>query len=188
MSRFGKKRSLNESPGVELNIMPFIDIFSLLCTFLLYSAVFISIGIHVVQVPFLTNAAPEKEKSKPARILEITVTLSKHKITLKSLWSERPVRKKVVYFNNSDLGFSEFQANLENLKIESPKTEKVNIYIDDDMTYEEMVPVLDSIKLGKHNQINVRHRSKKQLEKLGKEDDDEDKVLFPKIVFSSVIL
>lgn len=48
-----KKRKQLESQSAQLNIMPFIDIFSMLNTFLLISASFVSIGILKVQVPFL---------------------------------------------------------------------------------------------------------------------------------------
>ena len=48
----------SESKLLSWNI---IDIFSLLCTFLLFSAVYVSIGIQTVQVPFFTNAASDKK-------------------------------------------------------------------------------------------------------------------------------
>ena len=46
-----KKAAYNE---IVLNIMPFIDVFSMLNTFLLYSAVFLAVGIIEVQIPYLS--------------------------------------------------------------------------------------------------------------------------------------
>jgi biopolymer transport protein ExbD len=66
------RRRRAKRPGIgyrdiELNIMPFIDVFSLLNTFLLLSAVFFSLGMLEVQLPFFSNA-PQKD-SKPTRDL-----------------------------------------------------------------------------------------------------------------------
>ena len=78
-----KKASMGIAPpgAVELNVMPFIDIFSLLCTFLLMSAVFLSIGILEVQVPFLTNAAMSEAKKKEK--LKERLQLLKEKLQIK---------------------------------------------------------------------------------------------------------
>ena len=50
-----KKKHEPKAAEAELNIMPFIDIFSMLNVFLLVSATFINIGLIRVQVPFLTG-------------------------------------------------------------------------------------------------------------------------------------
>ena len=58
--------------------MPFVDIFSLLTTFLLFSAVFVKIGILEVQVPFLSNAAPPPDE-KPSRSISVNVDMENDK-------------------------------------------------------------------------------------------------------------
>ena len=62
----------------ELNIMPFIDIFSMLNTFLLLSAAFIGLGIIEVQIPFLSNSTEVKEK--PTRFYDLKVEFEKERI------------------------------------------------------------------------------------------------------------
>ena len=59
----------------ELNIVPFIDVFSMLNTFLLMTAVFTAIGIIEVQIPFLTSAPPPKEEL--TRSLDVKVDMEK---------------------------------------------------------------------------------------------------------------
>ena len=72
MAGHRKKKRMGADGGgsIELNVMPFIDVFSLLTTFLLFSAVFVQIGILEVQVPFLSNSNPP-DNSKPSRDLSI---------------------------------------------------------------------------------------------------------------------
>src|SRR5689334_1179184 len=75
-----KKRKITKIKyrDVELNIMPFIDIFSLLNTFLLMSAVFLSVGVIEVQIPFLSSNPPKDEKDeKPC---DVKVDMEKEKI------------------------------------------------------------------------------------------------------------
>ena len=50
-----QKAGFVEGAPVELNVMPFIDVFSLLTTFLLFSAAFITIGILEVQIHYFRN-------------------------------------------------------------------------------------------------------------------------------------
>ncbi len=71
MRKKRRKKHEVKVKSAELNIMPFIDIFSMLNTFLLISAAFINLGIIKVQVPFLSNAP--QDKTKPTRTLEINV-------------------------------------------------------------------------------------------------------------------
>ena len=75
MSRKKKKRSIPYK-DVELNIMPFIDIFSMLNTFLLFSAVFLSVGVLEVQIPFLSNQPPPDDP-KDSRLFQVNVDVSK---------------------------------------------------------------------------------------------------------------
>lgn len=94
MGRKKKKRKRKEPKAAELNIMPFIDIFSMLNTFLLVSAAFVNIGILEVQVPFLTNAPPDKDK--PTRSLDVKVDVDKEKAQLTTAWTQPPKDEQVL--------------------------------------------------------------------------------------------
>lgn len=178
MSRFGRKRAFGGPATFDLNMMPFIDIFSLLCTFLLFSAAFISIGIHIVEVPFLSNAAPKETSHHTRRIINLTVSLSKSSIAVTTTWSKVPLHHRQFTFARSDTGISRFEEKLKQIKAESPNTDAVSLYIDDDLNYAQIIPILDSLKLGRHGIASVGEQDSKS----------EEKTLFPKIVFSSVVL
>ncbi len=175
MSRFGKKKIQEAAAPVELNIMPFIDVFSLLCTFLLFSAVFISIGIHMVQVPFLSNAAPSKEESK--RSLQVKIDASPQKVEVTSSWSEAPVDSKTEAFSNSKEGLAHLHEALIKLRLATPEADKVDLFLDDDLSYAQIIDLLDVIKL-----------RLAQDPALAEHEGFASSDLFPKVVFSSVIL
>lgn len=172
------KRNMVEAPGgVELNIMPFIDIFSLLCTFLLFSAVFISIGIHVVQVPFLTSAPPDNDNEK-ARTLSVKVDVSKNQIAVDSSWSEPPINRKVEKFNHNPEGLNNLHNYLVKLRQSDNSLDKADFFTDDDINYEQIVLLLDAIKIRRPNDPIFETQK----------GAPESVFLIPKVVMSSVIL
>ncbi len=175
MSRFGKKKIQSAAASIELNIMPFIDVFSLLCTFLLFSAVFVSVGIQMVQVPFLSNATVTKEESQ--RSLNLKVDASLQKTELQSSWSEPPTDAKTQAFATTSDGYKEFHQALLKIKQDNPETDKVNLFIDNDVGYEQIVLLLDLIKLrGDGDPAPPAAHANSSMD------------LFPKVVFGSVIL
>ena len=139
-----KKRRQIKVREAELNIMPFIDIFSMLNTFLLVSASFVNIGILTVQVPFLTNA-PQKEE-KPQRSFSINVNVEKDKAELETKYSADPIDRKTLTYNLDKDGLNNLHQELVKLRTTQKDTDKVTIFSEDDVTYDNLVKVLDSIK------------------------------------------
>ena len=179
MGRRRHKRQLAEATaGVELNIMPFIDIFSLLCTFLLFSAVFISIGIHAVQIPFLTNAAPPPGPPEKSRNISVRVDVTKTQITVESSWSEPPVDKRSEKFPFTTEGLDSLHNTLSSMRNEDKAFDKIDFFTSDDLIYEDLVKLLDAIKL--------RRATDPVFE--GKKGEPDAVFLIPKVVMSSVIL
>lgn len=151
--------------------MPFIDIFSLLNTFLLFTATFVSLGVLRVQVPFLSNATPDTKK--PARSLEVNITVSRDSIVLNSEYSQPPKEKSSNTFYASNEGIAAFHRALLALKHENPKDDLVTLYSDDDVSYEKLIEIIDAIKIDS------------TIENDGTQDND---TLFPKVVIGSVML
>ncbi|MBP6219220.1 MAG: biopolymer transporter ExbD [Oligoflexales bacterium] len=181
MRKKSKPKVSNASAGVELNIMPFIDIFSLLCTFLLFSAVFLSMGIHVVQIPFLSNAAaPSSEKE---RTLSIKVHVEKDSILLSSEWSEEPLEKNDQTFPRNADGITRLHEALVGLRVVNKTIDKLDLFADDELTYADLVDVLDAIKLRQKNDPVFEVFDKKTNTQIRDEVG-----LFPKVVMGSVIL
>ncbi|MEZ4742155.1 MAG: biopolymer transporter ExbD [Bdellovibrionota bacterium] len=189
MSRKRKRKSKHDKEGpitVELNLMPFIDVFSLMTTFLLFSAVFIQIGILEVQVPFLSNAAPPAD-DKPSRIISVKTDLTKDSIEILTEWSEAPKDPQSYKFNHNDAGIQEMHKKLVEIRMANPDTDKLTFFVDDEIKYEEMTKVLDSIKLLDEADPDMRLPA-------GKDDDGEEETthqtryLYKKVIMGSVLL
>ena len=174
-----KRKAKKTSAAAELNVMPFIDIFSMLVTFLLVSAAFVSIGIVKVQVPFLSNA-PE-DKSKPSRDLIVDVHIEKEKILLSTQFSLPPKEKFEKSFSLNKNGIDNLHNDLVAIKQKNPDADKVTVYSDDDIGYQDLVLVIDAISLLKESDptISSNDSSLKSKAKVG---------LFDKVVMGSVLL
>ena len=136
MARRKRKSSGVEYQDIELNIMPFIDVFSILNIFLLVSASFLSIGVIKVQVPFFTNAPVPPEKAK--RSLSINVDIEKTKIELKTSYSQPPINEKIKKFDNNEAGLKDLHTELVSIRNQNPDTDLVTVFSEDDVTYEEI--------------------------------------------------
>lgn len=171
-----KKKKFEVSSGsAELNVMPFIDIFSLLCTFLLFSSVFISLGIQTVQVPFLSNSTDlDKRLQENKRELNLTLRVTSSALKLTSKWSKEPIDKKIDSFTHDKEGLVKLHERLLNLKEKSKKSEKVEVFVADNIEYEDLTLVLDHV---------IQFQSGFEIsEKLSGVNQ-----LFPKVVLSNVL-
>ncbi len=183
MSRTRRKRIHKvQYQEIELNIMPFIDVFSLLNTFLLFSAVFISLGIVQVQVPFLSNAAPPPDSK--TRSLSVKVDISKQKVEVSTSYSMPPADNKSWTFENTVAGVAEMHNRLVSIRKDNVDLDLATVYSEDDVNYEELVRVLDSVKLRKKDDPIIRKTSAGDDLK----DRGFDDFLFPKVVMGSVML
>ena len=179
MSRKKKRKKLKcEAAG--LNIMPFVDVFSMLNTFLLVSASFVSIGILKVQVPFFTNAPPDK--SKPARTMTINITIEKEQMDMITRWSLPPDEENKKVYKNDKEGWGVLHQDLLSLRQRSPDADKVTLFSDDDVRYDNVVSVLDNIKTLKDGdpQLMVKDEKTGEMKK--------SRYLYEKIVMGSVVL
>lgn len=176
----GRKRKAKYSVSdatVELNVMPFIDIFSLLCTFLLFSAVFASVGVLNVQVPFFSDAPSVNTPSKPERELEISVLVQDSKIELTTKYTQEPKNPTTRTFAQTSEGIEKFHAALMTIKSSNSALEKVLLFTDDNLIYDDIVDVLDAIKFVNFGQSNAKSGT----------NPGED-FLFEKVVLGSVLL
>ncbi|MCX6130516.1 MAG: biopolymer transporter ExbD [Proteobacteria bacterium] len=180
-----KKRKWGVSqPGPdapELNIMPFIDIFSMLNTFLLVSAAFIGLGIIEVQVPFLSNSPEVKEL--PERSFSVRVDIEDAEIKVTSLWTAAPIDKQEKTFKTDDAEIGKFHQEMIALRTKVPENDKVTVYSADTVKYEILVKSLDAMKSLKENEPKLALPNAEERRKQGK-----DLYLYEKVVIGSVIL
>ncbi len=172
-----RKKALAGYEEPELNVMPFIDVFGLLTTYLLFSAVFVSVGIHEVQIPFFSNASPPKES--PQRSVSLKVEVEKEKIFLRTTWSPGPENPESFEYPNTKEGAAQLHDQLIRLKSQNPDTDLVTLFTEDDVTWSELNAVLDAVKL--------RWENDPVLPAAGNEPRDATN-LYRKVVMGSVIL
>ena len=166
---------------IELNIMPFIDVFSLLNTFLLMSAVFLSVGILEVQIPFLTSAPPDKKSDE--RVLDIKVDMEKTKVEVIAAYNKPPINEQKREFKVDKADMPNMHKFLVDLRRANPEADKVQFFTEDDVIWKDISMVLDTIKVRAPSDPVVVPAGASELEKkLAAE------FLFPKVVMASVIL
>jgi len=175
-----KKRPQIKQKSAELNIMPFIDIFSMLNTFLLVSAAFVNLGILKVQVPFLSNAPADK--SKPTRTLEINIEVAAEKVELVQIYSQPPENKKNESFPLSVEGLTNLHQRLVSLRSVAKETDKITLFSDDEVKYRQLVLVVDAIKQLRQGDPRFTNKD----EESG--DERASEFLYEKVVMGSVIL
>ena len=177
-----KKRVEIKYSDVELNIMPFIDVFSLLNTFLLMTAVFTSIGIIEVQIPFLTSAPPEHKDTE--RTLDVKVDMEKDKIEVSSSWSLPPVNETKKTFMLSEKTWDkDVHKMLIEIKKTSPDADKVQLFTEDDVLWQDIAKALDAIKLRQAGDPAFPSKIKTAGGQAMAQE-----FLFPKVVMASVML
>ena len=169
---------------VELNIMPFIDVFSMLNTFLLFSAVFLSVGIIEVQIPFLSTTPPDKDK--PKRALKVNIDVAKEQITLETSYTMPPENSEKSSFPNTPPGHNDLHVKLVNIRKSSPETDKATVFSEDEVVWNSLSAVLDAVMLRQKDDPIFPPAT-----------DDTNKVraeanaklfVYPKIVMGSVML
>lgn len=182
MSRKRKKSIKNEpETDIELNIIPFIDVFSMLNTFLLFSAVFVATGILEVQVPFLSSAPPPKEEGE--RTLEVKVDAEKTKLQVITEYTKEPRNEQKFDFPNSKEGIDLMHDRLVAIRKANPNQDKVTFFSEDDVIWENISAILDAIKFRKQTDpvFPVRNAATGEVEQ-------DQNFLFPKVVMGSVML
>lgn len=182
----GKKHKRRSSGGVgpespELNIMPFIDIFSMLNTFLLVSAAFVGLGILEVQIPFLSNSSEVKEP--PSRSFNIRVDVADAEIKVTSEWTEQPFEKSVKTFKVDAADIELFHQEMIALRTKVPENDKVTVFSDDTVKYEILIKAIDAIKSMREKEPPLALPNADEIKRQGR-----DRYLFEKVVIGSVIL
>lgn len=184
MSRKRKKHRL-EYKDVELNIMPFIDIFSMLNTFLLFTAVFLSVGVLEVQIPFLSSSPPPDDP-KDSRVFQVNVDVTKDQVEVQTSYTRPPEQSQKFPFPNNKEGIKLMHQKLAEVRKANADTDKATVYSDDDVNWESLAAVLDGIMLRiEGDPVFPPAKDAKNKEKA---EIDAKTFLYPKIVMGSVML
>lgn len=177
-----RKKPPEELGAVELNVMPFIDVFSLLTTFLLFSAVFIQIGVLEVQIPFLSNAKPP-DFQKPQREFEVKIDVSPEFVEVSSSWTVAPTEEKKKQFPRNKEGIAEAHRELLAIRTAHPDTDKLTMFSDDEVIYKDLAEVLDAVKFLAAGESLPPPKNPDTVK-----NSEAQPTLFPKVIMGSVML
>lgn len=181
-----RKRRLKHSSitgPIELNVMPFIDIFSLLTTFLLYVAVFTHIGIVEVQVPFLSNNNTDKDKDKPERVISVHVMIDNSSLKVESFFLIPPDNKKNKTFEMSKKGLRQMHNYLIKLRRDHPATDKLSLFPDDEVEYDALIQIIDTVKFLKEGEPPIGDDVKADADG----NSNSLNALYPKVIIGNIL-
>ncbi len=126
-----------KSVDFQLNLVPFIDLLSVLISFLLMTSVWTQISkIEVKQSPNMPNDEPPEEQEEK---LKLTVLIKSSGYT---------VTKKGVVVKEIETKGSEYDATtlaevLKKVKAEHPENNDVQVTSEDAVAYQELITVMD---------------------------------------------
>ena len=146
-SKFKFKRRKKVAGAFEINVTPMIDMFSVMITFLLATAVFSSTGQTRVEVPFLSSKPPPtQEEVDKTPIKLVTVIVENTIVKMETSQSNSSATVKKDQFLNDDRGLDDLQAKLYQMRQQDPKFDKVTVMTELDTKYENLVKVLDAMR------------------------------------------
>lgn len=178
-SKKKKRRKKIVYRDIQLNIMPFIDVFSLLNTFLLMSAVFLAVGVIEVQIPFLTSAPPDKKDDE--KFCDVKVDMEKEKIEATAQDCKGVDPKKEFKVTKEDI--ASLHRYLVDVRRGNQDTDKIAFFTEDDVLWKDIAKVLDAIKLRQPGDPVFVSKTGTAVEQALAAE-----FLFPKVVMSSVML
>lgn len=185
MSKFKIRRRAKGEESFELNVTPMIDMFSVLISFLLITAVFSATGQMRVEVPFLSSKPPptkqEVEKNKPEKVVTLIIDTDKVKLEVGLSDNSQTVKKDE--YKTDDKGLDDLQGKLYALRQEDGKFDKVTVMSEMDVKYETLVAVLDAMRELKPGRQPIPWPADYKLP-----TGIDPSALIPKIIFGNVIL
>lgn len=132
----GRGRTTN----FELNLVPFIDLMSVLITFLLISAVWTQVSMIQLGASFASPKDPNQEVITPPPLEDLVLRLD-IKATGYVLYVGKDVR--AIPMLNGEYDKEALSADLEKVKQTYPDKGGIKLAIEDNIKYEHVVNVMD---------------------------------------------
>lgn len=137
ISTGGKGRDVN----TELNLVPVIDLMSVLITFLLITAVWTQVSMIQLGASFASPRDPEQKEIKPPPLEDVVLKLEIRKTGYVLFVGKdvRPIPKVKTDYDNVSL-----EADLKKIKQLYPDKGGVKMAIEDEIMYEVVVGAMDT--------------------------------------------
>jgi len=128
-----------KSVDFQLNLVPMIDLLSVLISFLLMSAVWTQIArIEVKQSPNLPSDEPPPEQEEEKLDLNIIIKSTGYSLTKKGGQVIREIEKTGDEYDTEAL-----TEELKKVVVDNPDTHEVTVTSEDGIPYQELVIVMD---------------------------------------------
>jgi biopolymer transport protein TolR len=145
-----KKKKHKSGEAFDINVTPMVDMFSVLISFLLVTAVFSATGQARVDVPFLSSRAPEdnedqKEKKDPPADLNLRV--ENQTVELLVTPGKPGSETQKFEYQLVEAGLDELQGKVYEIRKEDLRVDKVTLLTDESVSYEQLVDVIDALRV-----------------------------------------
>lgn len=128
-----------KSVDFQLNLVPMIDLLSVLISFLLMSAVWTQIArIEVKQSPNLPSDEPPPEQEEEKLSLSILIKSSGYTVTKKGGQVIKEIERQGEAYDVKALA-----EVLKQMGVEHPENEEVTVTSEDSVPYQELITVMD---------------------------------------------
>lgn len=147
MGHFRLRKRKKSSESFEINVTPMIDMFSVLISFLLITAVFSATGALRVEVPFLSSKPPPTKQeidNKPEKV--VTLIVDTDKVFVEVSMSNSSAKAKKDEYKIDASGLDKLQGQLYSIRQENAKFDKVTVMTEMDVSYETLTKVLDACR------------------------------------------
>jgi biopolymer transport protein ExbD len=184
MSKFKLKKRKQAPASFEINVTPMIDMFSVLITFLLATAVFGSTGQTRIEVPFLSSKPPPPQEDldkKPEKVLTLVVDTDKVKLEVSQTNGSAVVDKQE--YKLDEPGLDSLQAKVYELRTQNPTLDKATIMTETDVKYENLIMTIGALR-----ELKAGRQPIPLPEGIKPIAGVDEAALIPKIVLGNIIL
>ena len=152
MAQIEGKDRLGRSANTELNLVPFIDLMSVLITFLLITAVWSQVSMIQIGSSIYGKKTPDQEAPPPPKNADIPLRLD-----VKDMGFRLIVGSDKYTFPKAALGYDvEGLLNrLKQVKTTYPDKSDAVITVDDELAYENLILGMDTLLQGGFPSISV---------------------------------
>jgi biopolymer transport protein ExbD len=129
----------------DLNLAPIIDCFTVLITYMLVSAAFIS--FHMIEVTAVATAESSEETPPPTELpMALTVELKPGQVFDIHVSGKETAEYTIRALGELDWDFPKLASQLEQIKTRWPTIKEVSVKADNGTRYKQIVRVVEKLK------------------------------------------
>ncbi len=147
MSRFRFKKREQVEESFSINVIPMIDLVTILNAFLLVSASFFAFGQIRVEIPFLSSAMPPKGPQKESFTLNVEILKKGLNIQLQSSVNPRKDKRiSIPKKSSNQYDFERFHREVADIKRAHPDVDLMTVFPGDRIEYQTIILLLDAAR------------------------------------------